>query len=264
MENRLRIIRDKIKDEKGASPRTVVMAKPLEGYVYSTLAVTLMRTPGQELNLASGFCFTEGLVNCRADLASVGYCRDIESNRVNIVRSGGKTLPSVSSRTMSSRSSCGICGSIIIDELEAMLTPLDDGITIAPQQLSFLMKELKDRQKIFKDIGCTHGAMIASLDVKILSFAEDVGRHNALDKAIGSVLMSNKLELAATALVSSRLSFEMVQKAARAGVYILAGVSAPTSMAIEIADRFNLTLVGFLRGCDMTVYTHPQRIRQRN
>jgi len=246
--------------EKANSQRKVVIEEPLEVYVDEIFAVTLMRTPGDELNLASGFCFTEGLVNCRSDFASVGYCRDIESNRVNVIRYNPEKLPSVSERTISSRSSCGICGSKIIDDLESMLSEIPTIELIGPDQLVLLMNNLKDSQEIFKDTGCTHGAMIASIDSSVLTFAEDVGRHNALDKCIGSILMTGKLDSATIALVSSRLGFETVEKAVRAGVCVLAGVSAPTSMAVDLAHRFNLTLVGFLRGENMTIYTHPQRI----
>ena len=152
----------------------------------------------------------------------------------------------------------------MIDELQKDLLSGAPSIDpVSPSLLARLAETLRTKQELFRETGGAHAALLSDEEGRILSFAEDMGRHNALDKAIGVALMADTLAHARIGILSSRSSFEMVQKALRAGLSVLCGVSAPTSLAVDMARRFHLTLVGFLRGSEMTIYTGAERITAR-
>jgi FdhD protein len=226
-----------------------------------TIAVT-MRTPGHDFELAAGFLFTEGLID-PGDLHGVRYC-DVprEEQHYNVVTAAvGRPLPDLAARAFYTTSSCGVCGKASLEALDVQCAPVAPGPEVAPEVLTALPEELRRVQRVFDRTGGLHAAALFDADGKLLSSREDVGRHNAVDKLVGAELMAGNLPLAGRILlVSGRASFEIVQKAAVAGIPIVCAVSAPSSLAVDAARRFGMTLVGFLREQRFNVYSHAERI----
>ncbi len=232
------------------------------------IAVT-MRTPGADFDLTAGFLLTEGIIDEQEDLLSIRYCMDQRPDggqRYNVVNALLRPERVVDldaeRRSFYTTSSCGVCGKASIDRVRVPLEVCHgESITISAATLLALPDRLRATQKVFDRTGGLHAAALARADGEILLVREDVGRHNALDKLIGASLMSGDLPLSGSiVLVSGRLSFELVQKAARAGAPFLAGVSAPSNLAVELAEEVGMTLVGFLRGDRFNVYTGAHRI----
>ncbi|SRR6266567_3679261 len=229
----------------------------------SSVAVT-MRTPGHDFELAAGFLFTEGLIAGRGDVASVAYCElppDEQRFNVVTVRLTRQFDVGILRRNFYATSSCGICGKASMDQVEARCEPLPAGLRVTAEMLLGLPAALREAQRIFDQTGGLHAAGLFDSDGALLSLREDVGRHNAVDKLAGQAALSGDLPLRDRVLmVSGRVSFELVQKAAMAGVAVICAVSAPSSLAVETADRLGMTVVGFLRGESFNVYCHPERI----
>lgn len=228
------------------------------------LVTTTMRTPGNDYELAVGFCHTEGVL-AGADVIGVRYCADgsAVSSEFNVVtvETGGRA-PAFTPRLGLTSSSCGLCGSDSIDTLAARLTPLDPGCADSFDIDSFpdLCQRVLAGQGLFTSTGAVHGAAAFDVDGNILVTREDVGRHNAVDKVVGRLLLDGRLPASRLGLfVSGRSSFEMVQKAWAAGFGVLLSVSAPTSLAVQTARRANLMLAGFVRNDHLNVYS-PERI----
>jgi FdhD protein len=228
-----------------------------------SIAVT-MRTPGHDAELATGFLFTEGLVRSPDDLRKPPIRElAVEGGAGNAV-----TVRLVSSfdaerlkRNFYATSSCGICGKASIDHLHTSAPPLGPGLILGRSVLVRLPGALRAAQDVFEQTGGLHATGVFDREGRLLVAREDVGRHNAMDKAIGHLLLQRQIPLGERILmVSGRLSFELVQKAAMAGAPILCAVSAPSSLAVEAAGRLGMTLVGFVRGESFNVYTHPERI----
>jgi FdhD protein len=226
-----------------------------------TIAVT-MRTPGHDFELAAGFLLTEGLID-PGDLRGVRYC-DVprEEQHYNVVTVAvGRALPDLAARSFYTTSSCGVCGKASLEALDVQCAPVAPGPEVAPEVLTSLPDELRRVQRVFDRTGGLHAAALFDAGGKLLSSREDVGRHNAVDKIVGAELMAGTLPLAGRILlVSGRASFEIVQKAAVAGIPIVCAVSAPSSLAVDAARRFGMTLVGFLREQRFNVYAHAERI----
>lgn len=252
-------------------PDRLVTEEPMEirvggpGQTAAAIAVT-MRTPGHDFELAVGLCRTEGLLAAAEDLAEVKYCvagdadQDQEYNVVTVALRRPVDLGS-HRRVVAASSSCGICGKTTLDEVAISCPPVAAGPVIARSTLLDLPDRLRKSQTVFDATGGLHAAALFSPSGELRVLREDVGRHNAVDKLVGHALMSGRLPLADSILmVSGRLSFEIVQKAAVAGIPIVGAVSAPSSLAVATADRFAQTLVGFLRDGRGNVYTHPERI----
>lgn len=229
-----------------------------------------MRTPGDDFELAVGWCLTEGLLPQPVELHEVKYCvkspstgGDGVAQEYNVVTVVARHVHGASRRTQVTTSSCGICGTESLEALE-LRTPImaaSAGPTIAPDVLVSLPERLRRGQKTFGETGGTHAAGLFRADGTALVIREDVGRHNAVDKVIGQRAIAGRLPLDDTALmVSGRVSFEIVQKAAMAGIAVLAAVSAPTTLAVDAADRMGITLATFVRGDSATVWTHAHRI----
>ena len=213
------------------------------------------------LALAAGFVFTEGIIQGMEDIHTMAFCDKIPG----VVRMQLKSPEAVVTRrrNLVMTSSCGLCGSREVVENNTFdLSEVPDRMRLDARGFSQLMQEMLSHQAIFAETGGAHAAAIFSADGRIHAVAEDLGRHNALDKVIGATLLSGEGFTRKGALLSSRLSLEMVTKAVRAGLEIIAAVSAPTSLAIEVAERFGVTLCGFVRDQRATVFTHPQRIDQ--
>jgi FdhD protein len=250
-------------------PDKVVTEEPMEirlhgpGEDPAPLAVT-MRTPGHDFELAVGFCFTEGLLHAADDLDTVAYCLAGEGEQeynVVTVKLRRPTTPTGHQRTFLANASCGLCGKTTLDEIEQHCEPVSAGPTLAPSVIASLPDRLRAAQTVFDSTGGLHAAARFTADGELVAVREDVGRHNAVDKLVGHALIERELPLADDVLmVSGRVSFEIVQKAAMAGIPVVCAVSAPSSLAVDAARRLGQTLVGFVRGARANVYTHPERI----
>lgn len=241
----------------------VAMEEPLEVHIENEPFYTTMRLPGEEVPLALGLCFTDGLIGSMDDVAGANYCSDISVNKINVYLSeakkkGGPLVPK--RRQLTVYSSCGVCGSDLIGDLTRSIPAIEKRTTVAFSDLFSMQKVMVEKQKAHHLTGGTHAASLFDGKGGFLSFAEDVGRHNALDKAIGKLLVEGRAREAVIVHLSSRLSYEMVVKAARLGAEIVTGVSAATSLAIETADSLGITLIGTLRNPKGNIFTHPDRI----
>ncbi|MBQ1074025.1 formate dehydrogenase accessory sulfurtransferase FdhD [Micromonospora sp. C31] len=231
------------------------------------LAVT-MRTPGDDLDLAIGFLLTEGLIRSADDVRTAQLCAGAETpntyNVVDVVLAPGVPEPAVDpARNFYTTSSCGVCGKASIDAVRtrSVFAVDDDPLTVPAAVLTALPDRLRAAQRGFDRTGGLHAAGLFTADGGLVMVREDVGRHNAVDKVIGWAVRERRLPLAGhVLLVSGRASFELTQKAWMAGVPLLAAVSAPSTLAVELAEEAGLTLVGFLRGEAMNVYARPDRI----
>ena len=247
----------------------LAVEEPLEIRLAGRRFTLTMRTPGHDEELAAGFLFAEGFINDASELGEIRRVRGRkgapEPNAIDIVLN----VPAEGLRTRLKRnfvmsSSCGVCGKTSIDSIRRRVMPPADSASVAPVTLLALPEKLRGGQRVFAATGGLHGAAIFSLDGNMLVIREDVGRHNAVDKVIGFALTNAMVPLAHhLMMVSGRLSFEIVQKAAAAGVPILAAVSAPSSLAVELAEEIGTTLVGFLRDGSFNIYTRPDRILAR-
>jgi FdhD protein len=250
------------------SERTEQLAveEPLEIRLAGRRFTLTMRTPGHDEELAAGFLFAEGFINDAAELGEVRRVRGRkgapEPNAIDIVLNvPADGLRARLKRNFVMSSSCGVCGKTSIDSIRRRVAPPEDSARVAPAILLALSHKLREGQRVFAATGGLHGAAIFSLDGTMLAIREDVGRHNAVDKVIGFALTNAMVPLAQhIMMVSGRLSFEIVQKAAAAGVPILAAVSAPSSLAVELAEEIGTTLVGFLRDGSFNIYTRTDRI----
>ena len=265
-------------------PETLAVEEPLELRLNGTALTVTMRTPGSDVELAQGFLLTEGVIERRDDIARVEYCRgatlpDPESPRpsppydglntynvLDVTLAPGVPMPDVDvTRNFYTTSSCGICGKASLDAVRLISRhcPGDDPSTVAAETLSAMPSKLRAAQKVFASTGGLHGAALFGADGTVLVVREDIGRHNAVDKVIGWALEADRIPLTGTVLlVSGRASFELTQKAVMAGIPVLAAVSAPSSLAVDLASQSGLTLVAFLRGDSMNVYTRPDRIHR--
>jgi FdhD protein len=241
----------------------VTIEEPLEIYIDNEPFYTTMRMPGDEISLALGICLTDGIIDSMEDVTGVNYCSDVSQNKINVYLNPiikNEDRIKRKKRGTTAYSSCGICGTDMIEGIANITCKIEQRIKIDTSIISGMQKTMQEKQVVFPVTGGTHAAGIFSAEGELLSFSEDVGRHNALDKAIGKLLFSRSVDKAAVVVLTSRLSFEMVQKAARLGAEIICGVSSPTSLAIELAKTVNLTLIGFLRGNRGNIYTCPGRI----
>ncbi|WP_144122012.1 formate dehydrogenase accessory sulfurtransferase FdhD [Catellatospora sichuanensis] len=232
------------------------------------LAVT-MRTPGDELDLALGFLLTEGVVTAPADVLTAQLCAGQSEpsntyNVVDVVLADHVPPPAAGTeRNFYTTSSCGVCGKASIDAIRTR-SPHDvsaDPVTVDARTLTLLPDRLRAAQRTFERTGGLHAAGLFTAAGELVAIREDVGRHNAVDKLVGAQLRAGLLPLAGhVLLVSGRASFELTQKAWMAGISVLAAVSAPSTLAVDLAAEAGMTLVGFLRGQTMNVYAGPQRI----
>jgi FdhD protein len=259
-------------DEAVTRPETLVVEEPLEIRVNGKAITVTMRTPGSDVELAQGFLLTEGVIGHRDDLVTVRYCRGAGADNLNTYNvldatlSPGVEMPQVDiSRNFYTTSSCGVCGKGSLDAVRTIsrYSPGDDASQVKAKTLSSMPEQLRAGQKVFASTGGLHGAALFDAEGTMLSVREDIGRHNAVDKVIGWAVEQNRVPLTGTVLlVSGRASFELTQKAVMAGIPVLAAVSAPSSLAVDLASQSGVTLVAFLRGESMNVYTRPDRIKR--
>jgi FdhD protein len=253
-------------------PETLAVEEPLEIRINGNAISVTMRTPGSDVELAQGFLLTEGVIGQRGDIATVQYCRGTGEDGMNtynvldVTLAAGVSMPDVDvTRNFYTTSSCGVCGKGSIDAIQLITrhSPGDDPTVVGFETLSAMPDQLRGAQKVFASTGGLHGAALFDADGTMLVVREDIGRHNAVDKVIGWAVESDRIPLTGTVLlVSGRASFELTQKAVMAGIPVLAAVSAPSSLAVDLAGQAGLTLVAFLRGASMNVYTRPDRVKR--
>ncbi|MGV0633011.1 formate dehydrogenase accessory sulfurtransferase FdhD [Mycolicibacillus trivialis] len=252
---------------------TLAVEEPLEIRVNGTPLTVTMRTPGRDVELTQGFLLTEGVIGGREDLHTAQFCAgagDADLDGLNSYNVLDATLsPGVPEpgprlqRNFYTTSSCGVCGKTSLDSvlLQSRFRPDDDPVTVPAAALTALPDKLLARQNVFASTGGLHAAALFDAAGTALVVREDIGRHNAVDKVIGWAVEQGRVPLTGTVLlVSGRASFELTQKAVMAGVPILAAVSAPSSLAVDLAAEAGLTLVAFLRGDSLNVYTRADRI----
>jgi FdhD protein len=244
------------------------MEEPLEIQVGSSPLAVVMRTPGHDEELAVGFLLTEQVVSTFTDIASVRHCTvlsnpEAEDNVIRVtLKSGVPFDPKKLQRNLFTSSSCGICGKASIDRVLKTAPPLEDESVFPAEYFYGLPDRLREAQAVFSETGGLHGAGLFDSTGRLLAAREDVGRHNAVDKVVGWALRDGRVPLTNHALmVSGRISFEIVQKALAARIPVIAAVSAASSLAIKLADEAGMTIIGFLRGSGMNVYSRLNRIK---
>lgn len=238
--------------------------EPLEIRIHDRSFAIIMRTPGHDCELAAGFLLAERVIATPDDLGAIELCRDIENVvNVTLANAAHDRLDRIAAdrRELVANSSCGVCGRTTIESLRANLTTVPPGFQVPGAWISSLPERLRAAQPVFAATGGLHAAALFRDAGAPAASAEDVGRHNAVDKIIGRMIMRDALPLSDVVLfVSGRTSFEIVQKAWCAQVPILASVSAPSSLAVALARDAGITLVGFVRDGNFNIYTHPERI----
>lgn len=250
---------------------TLVAEEPLEIRLNGRPLAITMRTPGDDFALATGFLVSEGVLAAAEEVASVVYCAGATADGVNtynvvdVALAPGVPVPDISlERNVYTSSSCGLCGKASLDAVRTRTRlPIADPLTprVTPALLAALPDRLRAEQAVFERTGGLHAAALFTAEGELLDVREDVGRHNAVDKLVGRALREGRLPLDGRILmVSGRASFELAQKAVMAGIPVLAAVSAPSSLAVDLAAESGLTLVGFLRGESMNVYAGESRI----
>jgi len=237
------------------------LAIRIEGEPYSVV----MRTPGKEIFHVAGFCLAEGLVEHPHDFGTIGFCSELDSNvaTVTLIPERRKKIADLLNRRgFVSQTSCGICGKELIKDLYQILAPIKDEMKISVSQAWECINLLPEHQELYKTTRAAHGVLLFDSKLKIMSAAEDVGRHNALDKAIGEAFMAGNIANAKLAVLSSRISYELVQKAARAELTFLIGMSRPTGLAVELGRSLNMTLI-CVKQKELLVFTGQERLNGR-
>ena len=263
----------------GAEPIKVedelVVEEPLEIRVGQQSLIVVMRTPGHDFELAAGFLYTESLITCSDDIEIIAYCDDdvtasqdsslaSHQNIVNVQFTEELDLDAQSGwqRNFHANASCGLCGKMTIDAVRQQVSPLNSGFRINQTVLYQLNDRLRTAQSVFERTGGLHAAGLFSETGELLIVREDIGRHNAVDKVIGQALLADLVPLERHILmVSGRASFEIVQKALFARIPVIVAVSAASTLAVDLAEEGNLTLIGFMRGQRMAVYSCPERVQ---
>lgn len=253
-----------IRDKKTitSSEHKLIKEEPLsiriEGKPYSVV----MRTPGSEVAHAAGFCLAEGIVDTIDEIGVIACCDDVNPNVINITLESSrkeKISELLARRSFISQTSCGICGKEIIEELFQHIPPFSDNIQIDPDKALSLSENLFELQPLRDITHASHAAALYTKDGEMLSVAEDVGRHNALDKAIGTLFLEGQLQRASILILSSRISYELVQKAAKARIPIICAISRPTSLAAELASKLNMTVACLAQKSGLFIFCGEHR-----
>ncbi|MGV8872340.1 MAG: formate dehydrogenase accessory sulfurtransferase FdhD [Rhodococcus sp. (in: high G+C Gram-positive bacteria)] len=252
-------------------PDTLAVEEPLELRVDGKALAVTMRTPGHDVELAHGFLLTEGVIASGADIAAARYCDGVDDegantyNVLDVTLAEGVAPPETGvERNFYTTSSCGVCGKGSLDaiRLRTKHSPAADPVVVTSETLTTLPDTLRAAQKVFDATGGLHAAALFTVDGEMLVLREDVGRHNAVDKVVGWAVTNDRIPARGLVLmVSGRASFELAQKAVMSGIPILAAVSAPSSLAVDLAAESGLTVIGFLRGRSMNIYSRADRVR---
>ena len=249
---------------------TLAVEEPMQIRIGSEPLTVTMRTPGNDVDLVHGFLLAEGVITRREDVREVRYCAGADASGTNSYNVLEVLLdPEAPHRQWRQRnflanSACGVCGTTSIDDVSrtSAYSPAADPVRIEHTVLMTLPERLREGQKVFDATGGQHAAGLFTADGRLLAVREDIGRHNAVDKVIGWAVREGRAPLAGSVLMlSGRASFELVQKASMAGIPAVAAVSAPSSLAVDLAEQTGITLAGFLRGGSLNVYSRPDRLR---
>lgn len=249
-----------------AQTRSLEMAildeEPLAIRVQGQPYAVVMRTPGEELAHAAGFCFTEGIVDHPEDMIQLATCDTEDTNVVTVTLSPERRAAiggHLERRGYISQTSCGLCGKTVIEEVVQQLPPVTGGVVIPLAAAETVLRQLDRLQPMRRSSAASHAAAIFDGQLNPLAVMEDVGRHNALDKAIGRLFLDRRLHLAKVVMMSSRISYELVQKTARARIPIIMALSRPTRLALDLADRLGIALAGIAKPAGLYLYCHPER-----
>ncbi len=233
----------------------------IDGVPYSIV----MRTPGDEIPHAAGFCLTEGIVDAPEDIASLACCDTGDTNVVTLTLTAErreKIAGYLNRRGFISQTSCGLCGKELIQDITAAVSPLTDTTRIRAADAIAFLDQFSDHQPLRKITRATHASMVMDATGAVLSSAEDVGRHNTVDKAVGALFLDHRLHTARVLVLSSRISYELVQKSARADISVILAVSRPTALAVALATRLNITLACLAPDRGLYVYCAGQRLTE--
>ncbi|MGD9180660.1 MAG: formate dehydrogenase accessory sulfurtransferase FdhD [Desulfobacterales bacterium] len=233
------------KAAKKSEQQDLLGEEPLSIRIDGNPYAVVMRTPGDEIAHVAGFCLTEGIIDTPDDLTSIGFCEDEDTNVVTVTLTPsrrGQINEILDRRGFISQTSCGLCGKELVKDLYQIIKPLDANHPIDIKKALTCLEALPNIQPLRKQTLASHAAAIYGSDMALLTVAEDVGRHNALDKAIGKVFLGHQLDQAELLILSSRISYELVQKAARARIPIILAHSRPTALAVDLAANLNITL----------------------
>ena len=264
-------IREVVVSRSGDGERhdMVAVEEPMEVRVNGASFAVIMRTPGADRDLAAGFLLAEDVIRSADEIGTIEYCQDVtdegRDNTINVTVSGD-AIARLGTRLSERRqvmmtASCGLCGRRTIESLHARVKTVTGGWTVSATVIASLPDRLRTVQTVFASTGGLHAAGLFNRSGELQLAAEDVGRHNAVDKIVGRTLLAGQHPLDSfVLLVSGRTSFELVQKALLAGIPVIAAVSAPSSLAIDLAGQSNITLCGFVRGPHFNIYTHRHRI----
>jgi len=246
-----------------STPLELIREEPLSIRIQGQPYAVVMRTPGDEQAHIAGFCLAEGILDSPEDIETIASCEGDATNVVTLTVTAErlKAITGVLERRgFVSQTSCGICGKELVEDLSQMVRVLPDGPPIDLEKAYNRLETLKERQVLYQRTRAAHAAAIYSADFELLSLAEDVGRHNALDKAVGKLFLGRILERAAILILSSRISYELVQKAARAKIPFILAASRPTALAVELADSLNMTLASPSKQSGINIYCGQQRL----
>ena len=251
-----------LKKRQSAS-KELIAEEPLSIRVQGNPYSVVMRTPGDELAHAAGFCLAEGLVDLPEDIAALGVCDDGDTNVVTVTLSPARRSrvgQHLERRGFISQTSCGICGKEIVQDLYQQIRPIEHTDPIDGRKAFERMENIIAYQPLRRRTRAAHAALIFDAGLEFLSAAEDVGRHNALDKAVGKLFLDHRLQEAALLVLSSRISYELVQKAARARIPVILALSRPTTLAVDLATELHITLATRLKTGGLTIFTFPERL----
>lgn len=241
----------------------LIAEEPLSIRIQGNPYAVVMRTPGDEKAHVAGFCLAEGIADTPDDITGLAFCDGGDTNVVAVTLTATrrvKIADHLDRRTYISQTSCGICGKTIVEDLVQTLSPIADDPPLDGKRALECLLRLSDHQPLRAKTRAAHGAAIYDRDFSMLSTAEDVGRHNALDKAVGRLFMENQLDRAQLLTLSSRISYELVQKAARARIPIILAISRPTALAVQLAEALNMTLASLGKNDTLMVYCTPDRL----
>lgn len=253
-------------------PDSLAVEEPMAIRIGGDPLTVTMRTPGHDIDLIHGFLLSEGIIGDRGDISTIRYCDGVDENGRNTynvldVTFSPSALPAAAptTRNFMTTSACGVCGKVSLDDVRtrSRFDVAATELSVDVEILTTMPDTLRRNQRVFDATGGLHAAGLFTADGALLALREDVGRHNAVDKVIGWAVSENRIpSFDAVLIVSGRASFELVQKAVMSGVPVLGAVSAPSSLAVDLAADAGLTLVGFLRGQSMNIYTRGDRIKR--
>jgi FdhD protein len=232
-------------DQRKECGQALITEEPLSIRVAGSPYSVVMRTPGDENAHVAGFCLAEGLVDHPEDIVTISFCTEDQTNVATLTLTEERRIQAaglLERKGFVSQTSCGICGKEVIEDIARVLVPVKAATVFPVSRIMAGVEQLPDYQPLYRKSRSSHAAVIFSHSMEPMAAAEDVGRHNALDKAIGKVFMLNQMKNACLAIMSSRLSYELVQKAGRAGLEMLVGISRPTALAVDLARSVNMTL----------------------